>query len=144
MQGQTSIRLLDVSKTLPSACLFSAAFCHRSISTGKERDAESGNDYFGARYYSSMMGRFLSADPSNLSVDWWLPQTWNRYTYGQVTHSNLPTDLSAPSIPQHHRGMGGKAQPPPSRRNQRTQSVAVASPGALRRNSSLSPWSLCI
>jgi RHS repeat-associated protein len=28
--------------------------------TGKERDTESGNDYFGARYYSSNMGRFFS------------------------------------------------------------------------------------
>jgi RHS repeat-associated protein len=31
-------------------------------STGKERDAESGNDYFGARYYASTMGRWLSPD----------------------------------------------------------------------------------
>jgi RHS repeat-associated protein len=30
--------------------------------TGKERDTESGNDYFGARYYSSSMGRFMSPD----------------------------------------------------------------------------------
>lgn len=30
--------------------------------TGKERDSESGNDYFGARYYASSMGRFLSPD----------------------------------------------------------------------------------
>jgi RHS repeat-associated protein len=30
--------------------------------TGKERDTESGNDYFGARYYSSQMGRFMSPD----------------------------------------------------------------------------------
>src|SRR5579863_2587180 len=30
--------------------------------TGKERDTESGNDYFEARYYSSNMGRFLSPD----------------------------------------------------------------------------------
>jgi RHS repeat-associated protein len=30
--------------------------------TGKERDAESGNDYFGARYYASTMGRWLSPD----------------------------------------------------------------------------------
>ena len=30
--------------------------------TGKERDVESGNDYFGARYYSSAMGRFMSPD----------------------------------------------------------------------------------
>ncbi len=33
-----------------------------SCSTGKERDAESGNDYFGARYYASSMGRFMSPD----------------------------------------------------------------------------------
>ena len=30
--------------------------------TGKERDAESGMDFFGARYYSSNMGRMLSPD----------------------------------------------------------------------------------
>ncbi len=30
--------------------------------TGKERDAESGNDYFEARYYSSAMGRFTTPD----------------------------------------------------------------------------------
>jgi hypothetical protein len=28
------------------------------------------------------MGRFMSPDPSNLSVDFWRPQTSNRYTYG--------------------------------------------------------------
>jgi RHS repeat-associated protein len=52
-----------------------------SRSTGKERDTESGNDYFGARYYSSAMGRWMSPDPSNLGVDIYLPQTWNRYNY---------------------------------------------------------------
>ena len=30
--------------------------------TGKERDAETGLDYFGARYYGSNIGRFLSPD----------------------------------------------------------------------------------
>jgi RHS repeat-associated protein len=30
--------------------------------TGKERDTESGNDYFLARYYNSAMGRFVSPD----------------------------------------------------------------------------------
>ncbi len=30
--------------------------------TGKERDTESGNDYFGARYFNSMTGRWLSPD----------------------------------------------------------------------------------
>jgi RHS repeat-associated protein len=49
--------------------------------TGKERDSESGLDNFGARYNASSMGRFMTPDPSNLSVDFWLPQTWNRYAY---------------------------------------------------------------
>jgi RHS repeat-associated protein len=31
--------------------------------TGKERDSESGLDYFGARYYGSNMGRWMSPDP---------------------------------------------------------------------------------
>jgi RHS repeat-associated protein len=43
--------------------------------TGKERDAETNLDNFGARYNASNLGRFMSPDPSNLSVDFWLPQT---------------------------------------------------------------------
>jgi RHS repeat-associated protein len=31
--------------------------------TGKERDGESGYDYFGARYYDARVGKFLTADP---------------------------------------------------------------------------------
>ena len=34
----------------------------RSRCTGKERDTESGLDYFGARYYASNMGRWMSPD----------------------------------------------------------------------------------
>jgi RHS repeat-associated protein len=54
--------------------------------TGKERDQESGNDYFGARYYASAMGRFLSPDWSAkvapvpyAKLD--NPQTLNLYAY---------------------------------------------------------------
>jgi len=54
--------------------------------TGKERDAESGNDYFEARYYSSAMGRFMSPDWSNSPeavpyADLENPQTLNLYSY---------------------------------------------------------------
>jgi len=35
---------------------------NRSRSTGKERDTESGNDYFGARFVANRMGRFMSPD----------------------------------------------------------------------------------
>jgi RHS repeat-associated protein len=52
-----------------------------SRSTGKERDTESGNDYFGARYYGSNMGRFMSPDYSMNSVILELPQSWNKYSY---------------------------------------------------------------
>jgi len=50
--------------------------------TGKERDTESGNDYFGARYYASSMGRFLSPDPAVLAyADPTNPQSLNLYSY---------------------------------------------------------------
>jgi RHS repeat-associated protein len=48
--------------------------------TQKERDNESGLDYFGARYYSSPQGRFTSVDNPRYAkaTD---PQTWNLYAY---------------------------------------------------------------
>jgi RHS repeat-associated protein len=50
--------------------------------TGKERDTESGLDNFGARYYSSSMGRFSSPDPSGLMyADLTDPQSLNLYSY---------------------------------------------------------------
>jgi RHS repeat-associated protein len=49
--------------------------------TGKERDAETGNDYFGARFYTSRFGRFLTPDPLLNSGRPTNPQTWNRYAY---------------------------------------------------------------
>lgn len=66
--------------------------------TSKERDSESGLDYFLAKYYSSAQGRFLSPDPYNVIlakqmsknfeaaessfVDYLsVTQQWNRYSY---------------------------------------------------------------
>ncbi len=49
--------------------------------TDKERDIETGLDYFGARYYGSIHGRFTSADPLAASGRVALPQSWNRYSY---------------------------------------------------------------
>jgi RHS repeat-associated protein len=49
--------------------------------TGKERDAETGLDYFGARYMSSAQGRFTSPDPLLSSAHIAAPQSWNRYAY---------------------------------------------------------------
>jgi len=66
--------------------------------TAKERDSESGLDYFGARYYGSALGRFTSSDPYNILtrkdqgktqaerkslLDRVIsnPQSWNKYAY---------------------------------------------------------------
>jgi RHS repeat-associated protein len=68
--------------------------------TEKERDAETGLDYFGARYYVSTQGRFTSVDPYNIVREAQItaqnnpeeakahllnylskPQQWNRYAY---------------------------------------------------------------
>jgi RHS repeat-associated protein len=50
--------------------------------TGKEHDAESGLDNFGARYNASSMGRFMSPDPKNPSPRHIAsPQKWNKYGY---------------------------------------------------------------
>ncbi len=52
--------------------------------TGKERDAETGLDYFGARYMSGAMGRFTSVDPVKITTDRLFdPQQLDLYVYGR-------------------------------------------------------------
>jgi RHS repeat-associated protein len=64
--------------------------------TGKERDAETGLDYFMARYFASAQGRFTSTDPLNIPGLQRLdakkfqqvirdPHNWNGYAYA---HNN--------------------------------------------------------
>src|SRR5713101_3941602 len=58
--------------------------CQPSNTKGKERDTETGNDDFGARYYSNRFGRWLSADWSSVPVavpyaNLSNPQTLNLY-----------------------------------------------------------------
>jgi len=61
--------------------------------TGKERDAETALDYFGARYYRNLTGRFTTVDPL-MGVETALadPQRWNRYSYV----GNRPTRVVDP------------------------------------------------
>jgi RHS repeat-associated protein len=66
--------------------------------TGKERDAETGLDYFGARYYSNGLGRFITPDWSATPVpvpyaDLTDPQTLNQYSYVRdLPTSNIDAD----------------------------------------------------
>jgi len=61
-----------------------AAATGNRLFTGKERDAESGLDYFSARYMSSAQGRFTSPDLVNLTDDRIVnpSNTLNKYVYG--------------------------------------------------------------
>ena len=66
--------------------------------TGKERDSETQLDYFGARYYSNGLGRWVSADWSATPVpvpyaDFGDPQSLNLYAYVRnVPTTDLDTD----------------------------------------------------
>ena len=51
--------------------------------TGKERDAETGLDYFGARYMSAAQGRFTSPDKPFADQHPADPPSWNLYAYGR-------------------------------------------------------------
>ncbi len=53
----------------------------KRLFTGKERDNETGQDYFGARYYRADIGRFTTVDPLTASARTPAPQTFNRYAY---------------------------------------------------------------
>ncbi len=59
--------------------------------TGKERDTESGLDYFGARYYANALGLFVTPDP--LGGHYRDPQTLNKYAYVR----NNPLILTDPT-----------------------------------------------
>jgi RHS repeat-associated protein len=50
--------------------------------TGKQRDYESGIDYFGERYNASSIGRFMTPDPLGQdAAEPGDPQTWNAFAY---------------------------------------------------------------
>src|SRR5205807_6641755 len=69
--------------------------------TGKERDSESGLDYFGKRYYGNVLGRWTSPDPISFSKKHLLkPQRWNKYSYADndPTGSVDPDGLEAYKI----------------------------------------------
>jgi RHS repeat-associated protein len=71
--------------------------------TQKERDVETGLDYFGARYYASVQGRFTSVDPENFQAiqNRSKPQSWNGYSYvnNNPLRSTDPTGLGEASEP---------------------------------------------
>jgi RHS repeat-associated protein len=87
--------------------------------TGKERDAETQLDYFGARYYSNGLGRFITPDWSAKPVpvpyaDFSNPQSLNLYGYvnnnpighidkdGHFSDANKDKNLPKPDAQHDH------------------------------------------
>ncbi len=64
-----------------SAAGYNAGSAFNQQFTAKERDDESGLDYFLARYYSAKLGRFTSADAPFADQRQIEPQSWNLYSY---------------------------------------------------------------
>jgi RHS repeat-associated protein len=60
---------------------------------GKERDAETGLDYFSARQFQAGTGRFTTVDPGHIAADEWAPQTFNGY----ASSLNNPLKFSDPT-----------------------------------------------
>jgi RHS repeat-associated protein len=97
----TSLPYGDGLTPVSISCLSPSEDATEHHYTGKERDSESGNDYFGARYYASTMGRFLSPDydgdnddPEPVPyADFENPQTLNLYGYV----ANNPLSRTDPS-----------------------------------------------
>src|SRR5712691_10903158 len=79
---------------------YSASDGVRQHFTQKERDNETGLDYFKARYYSSTQGRFTSADAPFADQRQTDPSSWNSYAYVR----NNPCNRTDPN---------GKCSPPP-------------------------------
>ena len=79
--------------------------------TGRKRDAETGLDFFGARYFSAAQGRFTSVDPAFESENVENPQSWNRYSYvynRPLTHTD-PDGRCPQCLPALGVGIAGGA-----------------------------------
>ncbi len=102
--------LLSSMDYAPFGQIFAGGTADPYVFTGKERDTESGNDYFGARYYASSMGRYMSPDYNEDDLDpipyadLSDPQTMNLYGYAE----NNP--LSNIDVDGHVSCPDGKAQ----------------------------------
>jgi hypothetical protein len=66
--------------------------------TGKERYAESGLDYFGARYYSGAQGRFTSPDKPFADQHLSDPQSWICiHSPGKTGMPGVPLKVTTPA-----------------------------------------------
>jgi len=82
----TSGTVYESFSNLPFGDLLNSVGASPKHFTGKDRDAETGLDYFGARYYGSNMGRFVTPDWADKPTavpyaQYGDPQSLNLYAY---------------------------------------------------------------
>jgi RHS repeat-associated protein len=74
---------LPFGEPCTSACGTSASTATTRQFTSQEKDTESLLDYFGARYYRNLGGRFITVDPDHVAGNLFDPQRWNAYAYAR-------------------------------------------------------------
>ena len=81
--------------------------------TGQFRDAETGIDYFQARYFSAPQWRFNSPDPLNAGADLTNPQSWNAYGYvlGNPRNGVDPSGMNCVTLDNGATGDDGQGTP---------------------------------
>ncbi len=79
--------------------------------TGKERDLETGLDYFEARYYSNGLGRFTSPDPAGSLQPDSDPQTLNLYAYSLNNPSRFGDDSGFSAVDRVNRAASAVGLP---------------------------------
>jgi RHS repeat-associated protein len=67
--------------------------------TGKELDAETGLYYFNARWYDPELGRFITEDPAQVGLAWYIYARNNPLAYIDPTGLQERLALSRPSLP---------------------------------------------
>ncbi|HKR57147.1 MAG TPA: RHS repeat-associated core domain-containing protein, partial [Gemmatimonadales bacterium] len=80
--------------------------------TSKERDTETGLDYFGARYYMPALGRWAAVDPLAQQTLWWSPYAYaNDNPVRFIDPTGRQTQATAfPGVEQGSRLTGADAQ----------------------------------
>jgi RHS repeat-associated protein len=96
--------------TQADACIPRQATDHQCRFTGKERDTESGNDYFGARYYDPTIDRFISEDPSGFAGG----INVYAYAYDDPIDFGDPSGLKPPDPGPSCGGQGAGCSPDPN------------------------------
>jgi RHS repeat-associated protein len=76
----TTLAISNTATGMP-VCLYDSGTW--SCCTGKERDSETGLDFFEARYFSGAQGRFTTPDEPLADQNFSYPQSWNLYAYGR-------------------------------------------------------------